>query len=148
MNLISPFLRVAPQTCLHHVWRINLPDTSAGGPTPSIPVGRLQCELETPRGLRIPSVEPHRAGSRQGDDGQDGSCSSSSNMASATLVAPPARHADTTKTEESSTTLLIDPTDAQYIHLDVPSSSSGRISYLQQRYQAERIPRNATQLLI
>ena len=29
---------------------------------PSIPVGRLQCELETPKGLRIPSVQPHRAG--------------------------------------------------------------------------------------
>ena len=116
---------------------------------PSIPVGRLQCELETPKGLRIPSVQPHRAGSRQGDDRQDGSCSSSTNMASATLVAPPARHAGTTT---SSASFLIDssnrPNGSPTHSPDVPSSSSGRISYLQQRYQAEGIPRNATQLLI
>ena len=116
---------------------------------PSIPVGRLQCELETPKGLRIPSVQPHRAGSRQGDDGQDGSCSGSTNMASATLVAPPARHAGTTT---SSASVLIDssnrPNGSPTHSPDVPSSSSGRISYLQQRYQAEGIPRNATQLLI
>ena len=116
---------------------------------PSIQGGRLQCELETPKGLRIPSVQPHRAGSRQDDDGQDGSCSSSTNMASATLVAPPARHAGTTT---SSASVLIDssnrPNGSPTHSPDVPSSSSGRISYLQQRYQAEGIPRNATQLLI
>ena len=116
---------------------------------PSIPVGRLQCELETPKGLRISFVQPHRAGSRQGDDGQDRSCSGSTNMASATLVAPPARHAGTTT---SSASVLIDssnrPNGPPTHSPDVPSSSSGRISYLQQRYQAEGIPRNATQLLI
>ena len=116
---------------------------------PSIQGGRFQCELETPKELRIPSVQPHRAGSRQGDDGQDGSCSSSTNMASATLVAPPARHAGTTT---SSASVLIDssnrPNGSPTHSPDVPSSSSGRISYLQQRYQAEGIPRNTTQLLI
>ena len=117
--------------------------------TPSIQGGRLQCELETPKRLRIPSVQPHRAGSRQGDDGQDGSCSSSTNMASATLVAPPARYAGTTTSSasvlsDSSNRLNGSPTHSP----DVPSSSSGRISHLQQRYQAEGIPRNATILLI
>ena len=113
----------------------------------SIPVGHLQCELDTPKGLGIPSVQPHRAGSRQGDDGQDGSCSGSTNMASATLVAPPARHAGTTT---SSASVLIDssnrPNGSPAHSPDVPSSSPGRISHLQQRYQAEGIPRNATQL--
>ena len=117
---------------------------------PSIPVGRLQYELETSKGLCIPSVQPHRAGSRQGDDVQDGSCSGSTNMASATLVAPPARHAGRAT---SSASVLIDvssnrPNGSPTHSPDDPSSSSGRISYLQQRYQAEGIPRNVTQLLI
>ena len=70
-------------------------------------------------------------------------------MASTTLVAFPARHADTTT---SSASVLIDssnrPNRSSTHSPNVPSSSSGRISYLQQRYQAEGIPRNATQLLI
>ena len=120
---------------------------------PSIPVGRLQCELETPKGLRISSVQPHRAGSQQGDDGQDGSCSGSTNMASTTLIAFPARHAGTTT---SSASVLIDssnrPNRSSTHSPNVPSSSSGRISYIssndiRQRVFRETLPNYSSQRL-
>ena len=110
---------------------------------PSIQGGRLQCELETPKGLRIPSVQPHRAGSRQGDDGQDGSCSSSTNMASATLVAPVLL--------PSSSTLLIDPPDPQHIHPMFPRLHLGvfHISSndIRQRAFRETLPKYSSQQL-
>ena len=119
---------------------------------PSILVGRLQCELETPKGLRIPSVQPHRAGSRQGNDGQDGSCSGSTNMASASLVDPLlGMLVQQLVLLPSSSTLLMDPTDPKHIHPKFPRLHLGvfHISSndIRQRAFRETLPNYSSQQL-
>ena len=105
--------------------------------------------METPSGLGLPSIQFSGPSSQQGDFGRDRNRFSGSSLASPALVAPTTQSAGAVS---SSSTNLDESSDKPVRSSTEPSNDSpaspGRVSYLQQRYQAEGLSRQVADLLI
>ena len=111
--------------------------------------GCIQRELETPSGLRIPPIQLNCPSSQQGHFGQDRNCPSGPTMASSALVATTTQFAGAATNPSTNLNETSDKPDRSSTDSpDDPTTPSGRVSYLQQRYQAEGISRNVAELLI
>ena len=119
-----------------------------GARPPVSSFGCIQRELETPSGLHIPPIQFNCASSQQGRFGQDRNCPSGPTMASSALVATTTQSAGAATNSSTNLNETSDKPDRSSTDSPVdPTTSSGRVSYLQQRY-SNGISRNVAELLI
>ena len=113
------------------------------------PLGCLHGELEETCGICFPSLQLGPHGPQKSLVGPDRDPLDSSNLASSALVASATQSSGTTTCPATKQQTSLEGSNRPFLDSpDVPTSTFGRISHLERRYQAEDVPEHVSKLLI